>query len=164
MASFIKRKNIFVIFCVLTILWMAVIFSFSSADAAQSSLVSESITEKIVELFNPGMRLIGSEQFQALIDSVEAVVRKVAHGFNFAVLGALCYIATVNSEKIKQFQGAILSFVICCVYAVSDEIHQLFVPGRSGQVSDVIIDTLGSVVGIAIVFFIYKILAKKQRQ
>ncbi len=44
------------------------------------------------------------------------------------------------------------SLIIGILYAISDEIHQLFVPGRSGKVTDVIIDSLGILTGI--VFFL----------
>ena len=48
-----------------------------------------------------------------------------------------------------------IPIIICILYAISDEIHQLFVPGRSGQVSDVLLDTLGAFTGIMIYKLIY---------
>ena len=47
-----------------------------------------------------------------------------------------------------------ISFIICFLYASSDEFHQLFVPGRSGQVTDIFIDMIGVVLGLLLVFLI----------
>lgn len=44
----------------------------------------------------------------------------------------------------------LLALATCIVYAVSDEIHQLFVPGRGAQVKDVMIDSTGAFAGIII--------------
>ena len=48
----------------------------------------------------------------------------------------------------------LISFIICVLYASIDEFHQLFVPGRSGQVTDVLIDLIGVVLGLLLVFLI----------
>ena len=47
----------------------------------------------------------------------------------------------------------IVSIVISVLYAVSDEIHQIFVPSRVGAVADVFIDSLGATLGICIALF-----------
>ena len=53
-----------------------------------------------------------------------------------------------------------LAFLICVLYAISDEIHQLFVPGRAGQVRDVLIDSSGSFLGIFLVMLFVRFLRK----
>jgi len=58
----------------------------------------------------------------------------------------------------------LFAFLICVIYAISDEIHQLFVPGRTGQLKDVIIDSSGSFVGIAIVIIVIKLLEMKRNR
>ncbi|WP_243096886.1 VanZ family protein [Thermohalobacter berrensis] len=55
--------------------------------------------------------------------------------------------AFVRSE-VKGFKGFIFSFVFCILYAISDEVHQLFVPGRDAQITDVMIDSAGAFIGI----------------
>jgi VanZ family protein len=52
--------------------------------------------------------------------------------------------------------GILLSTILVAVYATSDEIHQLFVPGRSGEVRDVLIDTSAGLVGVVMTYFIIK--------
>ena len=71
----------------------------------------------------------------------DLVLRKIAHTAEYAILGALLLRATGRI-------GVALALGIA--YAVSDEIHQTFVPGRAGKPLDVAIDTLGLVCGIAI--------------
>ena len=67
--------------------------------------------------------------------------------------GLILYYGNINKKYL-------LAFLICVIYAISDEIHQLFVPGRAGQVRDVLIDSAGSLLGIIIVMAFVKILIK----
>lgn len=64
---------------------------------------------------------------------------------------------TFNISPKKQviFAGA-----LGALYAISDEIHQTFVPGRSGQVQDVLIDFLGVIIGICVLLFLVKLFNK----
>jgi VanZ family protein len=65
----------------------------------------------------------------------------------YAVLGILVYGAlTVNevNRKLKKYIVLLMVFL----FASSDEFHQLFVPGRSGRFTDVLIDTAGCTIGI----------------
>ena len=67
--------------------------------------------------------------------------------------GLILYYGNINKKYL-------LAFLICVIYAISDEIHQLFVPGRAGQVRDVLIDSAGSLLGIIIVMAFEKLLIK----
>jgi len=58
----------------------------------------------------------------------------------------------VNMINNYNNKSILISIIICIIYATSDEIHQLFVPGRSCQLLDILIDTIGSVIGI----YLYK--------
>jgi VanZ family protein len=71
----------------------------------------------------------------------DLVLRKIAHAAEYAVLGALLLRATGRTG---------LAFALGALYAVSDEIHQSFVPGRLGSPLDVAIDAAGVAVGIAL--------------
>ena len=71
----------------------------------------------------------------------DLVLRKLAHATEYAVLGALLVRATARPG---------LAFGIGVLYAVSDEAHQLFVPGRHGSPIDVAIDAVGVAVGVAL--------------
>jgi VanZ family protein len=71
----------------------------------------------------------------------DLVLRKLAHAAEYAVLGALLLRATARP-------GA--AFVLGTLYAVSDELHQSFVPGRAGSPLDVALDTVGVAIGIVL--------------
>jgi VanZ family protein len=69
----------------------------------------------------------------------DLVLRKIAHAAEFAVLGALLVRATGRAGS---------AFAIGALYAISDEVHQSFVPGRLGSPVDVAIDAAGVAVGV----------------
>jgi len=71
----------------------------------------------------------------------DLLLRKLAHAAEFAVLGVLF---------LRAVERPALAFLLASAYAVSDEIHQIFVPGRLGSPLDVLIDVAGVAVGIAL--------------
>ena len=68
----------------------------------------------------------------------------------------------IENNNIKDFKKTgILSFLFSVIYASSDEFHQIFVPGRDGNIIDVLIDSSGALVGILISSIIYFLIIKK---
>lgn len=127
---------------ILVILWMALIFYLSQKPATESNELSIWITEKIVETVEKVASNVDID-----IRSFNHVVRKNAHFFSYLILGILVANG-LRSCNINGYRSFLVALLICILYAVSDEIHQLYVPGRSGQVKDVIIDSAGALVGI----------------
>ena len=122
---------------------MTLIFYLSHQPATESNKLSISITEKIagiVEKTDPNIDETNIRKFNRII-------RKNAHFFAYLVLGILTFNGLKDSG-IAGGRGFILALIVCILYAISDEIHQLFIPGRSGQVTDVVIDGMGSLVGV----------------
>lgn len=133
-----------IISILLVILWMTFIFIMSSFNSAESSSQSNIIVNFIVRLFNISN-----------IDVVSLIVRKLAHFTEYFILGVLV------ANMLRYFDKRIyISIFICILYAISDEIHQLFVLGRSCQVLDILIDSIGSCSGI-ILFNKLKFLYRK---
>lgn len=133
--------NKLIIFKFIPALFMLVmIFSFSAATSEESSKTSESIAEKIVHF-------IKLDIDDAALSAINDMVRKAAHFTEYLVLSAACFYA-LSSWKIRPLwlYGGLALF--CILYAVSDEIHQYFVPGRSCQLQDIIIDSSGAVTGL----------------
>lgn len=125
---------------ILVILWMILIFTMSSFNATESGEQSGMIVDFINQIIH--------------VDNIKLlslIIRKLAHFTEYFVLGILVANAFYKCNK-KLF----LAIIICVIYAISDEIHQIFVSGRSCQLLDIIIDSLGSITGI----FIYKIFKK----
>ena len=137
-----------VISTVLLILWMGVIFSFSAQPAAESSKLSGSVREVVVNALE---KIFPSLFNEANADNDEegfltTLIRKTAHFSLYLILGILAA-WTLSSYKIEK-RCCLYAFLFCVFYAISDEIHQLFVQGRAGKVADVFIDSIGSAVGI----------------
>lgn len=126
------------------IIWMVLIFNLSSQVAEQSNQLSTGITEAIVKTIE---KIAPNVEFD--ISGFNHIVRKNAHFFAYLVLGILVLNAFRRNE-IYGYKNVILAIIVCILYAASDETHQLFVPGRGGQVRDVIIDSTGAGVGIVI--------------
>lgn len=89
------------------------------------------------------------------------LVRKTAHFTEYAVLGALFYLNIMQHHKPNQpHKKILLPILFSFLYAITDEIHQIFVPGRSAQLRDVLIDTLGASFGAIITYLIIKLFTK----
>lgn len=126
---------------------MAVIFSFSACPAEQSTGDSRWAGHMIGQLFVPGFGDWSDKEQEAFAEKVDYPVRKTAHAMEYAVLGLLtagAYIRRGTSIR----KGILVPWGIAALYAASDEFHQLFVPGRSGQVSDVVLDSAGVLAGV----------------
>ena len=133
-----------------TILWlivvlvMGVIFLSSHEPAAASRQDSLFITEKVMEFLHstfPNLYMDG--------ESLHHIIRKSAHFIIYMILGICTFAACMQNRKAVSY-NVILTMVICVLYAISDEIHQLFIPGRSGEVGDVFIDGFGALIGVVI--------------
>ncbi len=71
--------------------------------------------------------------------------------------------ALISTYKIEELNRVAISLVVGIIYATSDEIHQTFIPGRAGMITDIIIDGMGVLLGILIVMLgikIYKRITK----
>lgn len=144
------RKKI--IYSILVVSWMIVIFLFSNQDATNSTDLTVGLLDKILSF-------LGLENLENLVNLLFMPIRKMAHYIIYLILGILVF------NLIKEFNLSIkeiiiASLLICVIYAVSDEIHQLFVPGRAGKIIDVLIDSLGSISGIYGYYFVRKSILK----
>lgn len=135
---------------ILLLIWLIVIFCFSSDNGIDSTNKSDGFIINTIE-FIKGSELTTKEK-EIYIDKLVTPVRKGAHFTEYFILGILVY--SLFSEFFSKKQLIIYSIIFCFLYACSDEIHQLFVVGRSAKFLDVIIDTLGSFTGIFIFDFI----------
>lgn len=145
------------IFAVLLVIWMGFIFSMSCENAEKSSNTSGQ-TIKVVLSAVPEFEKQPEEVKKNIIEELQFITRKSAHFIGYMILGILASGLILQYENINKKYP--LAFLICVIYAISDEIHQLFVPGRAGQVRDVLIDSAGSFLGIILVMAFEKLLIK----
>lgn len=163
---------------VLCILWMGFIFYNSSNDGYISELRSHALLNDIKGKYNEirdknrnvstNYNTVKNVQKQKVTkvkkqvnreEKLNLILRKNAHAFEYLVL-SIFVAAVLFSFNFKGKSSIIYIMFICLFYAVTDEFHQMFVPGRSSLVSDVLIDFLGSIIGIGLFYlFYYKIIS-----
>lgn len=148
-----------VISILLVTAWMVFVFMLSQQSAAASSETSGNVIEKIAELVNRDFNTLAPSEKHDIIASWQSVVRQAAHFSEYAVLGFLV-VNALRTYNLKKALRCLLPPLVCFLYAVSDEVHQIFVPGRSCELQDIITDTLGGIVGTAVFLFAWRIVRR----
>jgi len=119
--------------------WMAMIF------IASTRMLSADQTSRII---GPVLRFFFPDIEDAAIQSVQFAFRKAAHATEYAVLALLVWRARVKPSRGDHrpwsWNEAGIAFAVSLAYAISDEIHQNYVPSRQGMASDVVIDAAGA--------------------
>ena len=141
---------------VLLLLNMAVIFAFSARTGKQSTAASDAVLAKpkaVYETIHP--EKAGDKKVYWWF---QFIVRKGAHVAEFA---ALCVWATGLLLCYGVRFAYPLGGAFTALYAASDEVHQLFVPGRDGKVTDWLFDCLGALIGLLVVCLIARIVRKR---
>lgn len=128
---------------------MSLIFNFSSQEATRSDDVSSNFIKTIVKIVDFNDRL-SEEEIEKIAENLNFLIRKAAHFSIYALLGLLFSLLICQYKSIKT-NHFLFAIIFCFLYACSDEIHQLFVPGRSGEIKDVLLDTLGGTFGSGII-------------
>ena len=138
------------------LIMMVIIFCFSSQPGSVSSDLSSGIINKVIRLAeSTGVIQLTAQQRNEWNEALQFPARKAAHMIEYAILGILIAFPFWVSGSRKK--GIFLySFLTGILYAASDEIHQLFVPGRAGQIRDVIIDGIGVLLGCSLFIRIVK--------
>jgi len=146
------KKYYITILPILTV--MVIIFLFSARNAEESGQDSS----KIVELLTDAYAWLTEKGFPKLNVSlpVSLVVRKLAHFSEYCLL-SMCVMLHLFEYKLKNRYRFIIAVVFSSLYAMTDEFHQLFVPGRAGALTDVLIDSCGAVAGAALAALLAKL-------
>ena len=136
-----KKKIIIAVWWVLVAVCMGVIFYLSAQDGG----TSEALSDEVKTVFG--------------IPVAINIIRKGAHFLEFAGLAFLVF----NALRATCGRNRpALSFIITAAYAVSDEIHQLFVEGRACRIFDVFVDSCGAVSAILFMMFIFSVWEKRR--
>ena len=139
------------------ILWMIVIFSFSSADANKSTSTSDKVITTMIEIKD---KITNNEtpnnEKEIIVKNSSFYIRKIAHITEYLILGFLMF------NLLKQYSVTNIYYAIglSILYSCTDEFHQLFISGRSGSIRDVLIDSIGILIGT----YLYKLLFIKNKE
>lgn len=137
-----KRKIYVVISWILVVICMGIIFSLSAQTGEESSELSDSFVRKILEMLG------------LTVD--ESFMRSLAHCLEFMGLSVLIFNAVYATFETKI--TSVIAFFGTVLYAITDEIHQIFVPDRAFQLSDILIDSTGALIGAVASLIILKII------
>ena len=144
-----KNKISIIISWLMVLLTMLIIFNFSGQNSTQSTSVSEGVVVDILSIF-----IEKEEITPLLVDKFNFPIRKLAH-FGIYMLLGFCFVNALNMTfKLKIWIHTLIAAGGCLIYAIVDETHQGFSDGRSPQILDVIIDTSGAILGIALLLLV----------
>ncbi|MBQ9530770.1 MAG: VanZ family protein [Eubacterium sp.] len=141
-----KNKTLSVVFWILTAFVMAIIFFLSSRNADESASQSSWLLTIINSIFGATL--------------TDFIIRKAAHFCEYVLL---CFLFNCSFYLTFKKNRTWLSLALTSLYAATDEIHQIFVEGRSCELRDWAIDTAGAIVGLT-VFVIITFIANQYKQ
>lgn len=148
--------------------WLFLIFNFSAMTSQDSNNKSTGLSEKLISKTLDATNEAGitdshpdAEKLSKAADLINKPFRKVAHATVYFVLALILLAAgrVIFGSK-KYLLTCVIALFFCFAFAMTDEYHQTFVDGRTGQFSDVLIDTAGACVGVLVFssyFLIWKI-------
>ena len=129
----------------LCIVCMIAIFLFSAQNGDTSNNTSNFVITLLEQLFHLEIEKLAP----SLVETLSFIVRKCAHMSEYALL---CILWVLYMKEARFSKAYMLAYGLTVIYAVSDEMHQLFVPGRSAQLSDVCIDACGAAIGLMLIY------------
>ncbi len=159
-------KKIRVISCITTIMIMALIFFFSSQNSSESSTVSKSVTVVIVKAI-VSVFTDDAYKMEIIVNSIHNFIRKMAHFTIYTSLGISTFVMIYSNIKKGRVKTVLYTCLFCAFYAATDEFHQLFIDGRSGNIKDVLIDTSGALTGALIciaILAVFDIIRRRKKK
>ena len=159
MKIFDKKEQIKIFKIILIMIWMISIFVFSAQQGTESGDTSRKFTLLIIKILT-GKSLDLNSPF---VEGIQLFIRKFAHFTIYAIGGFLIMNYADSTDKTMK-QKMLYSIGFGGTYAITDEIHQFFVPGRSGNIIDVGIDTLGVITGTLIYVGLKSLIGKIARK
>lgn len=151
-----KKAIKIIILLVMSVAWMIGIYKLSGMNSNNSNGKSTDIIsifiEDALEITND-YGITSSHPNEQKIEKVSSLInapmRKVIHATVYFVLTFFIMILiNIILDHKKYFLGVTIALILCIIFAGTDEYHQTFVAGRTGQLLDVIIDTTGGIIGI----------------
>ena len=140
----------------LVALWMITIFAFSAQPADESTDTSHAVGRFIGGFVISDFEQWEPEKQESFASQIDFYVRKTSHAMEYALL-CILFLLTFHSFGVQAGRSFGLALLCTIGYAVTDEVHQLFVSGRAFQMFDIIIDTLG----LCLMLIFIKIYEKK---
>ena len=142
-----------IVLLILIAIWMTIIFTFSNQPSETSGEISGNLSRKILSTTGI-LEKINIESQEKVVITTEKVLRKIAH-YSIYLLGGILIMSYANLYKIPTNKKMIYASLAGSIYAITDELHQYFIPGRACMWQDVWLDSLGVATGVCIMCLIY---------
>ena len=134
----------------LVLIWMLIVFMFSNQNGEKSQGTSRKVTNIIVKVLVYNEE-ISKEETNALTEKIDYLIRKIAHYSLYTIGGILIY-NYIKTFSINIREKILTSILVGIIYAITDELHQYFMDGRSAQIKDIVIDSLGIFTGVLLMY------------
>ena len=131
-------------------LWYRVIWGFSAQNATVSGDLSDRLLWRLMAALSPSFAAGDFSAQNAAVELLSFFERKAAHMFLYFVLILLLWLALLPLVRSRKRQAG-LAAVLCALLAGLDEYHQTLIPGRSGQLRDVVIDLAGAALAVLMI-------------
>lgn len=158
-----KRVLQFIVACVPMLFCMMLIFYFSSQEADVSSATSGKFIAQILSVLPIGFDKMNTYEKLQMIEQAQNFVRKGAHFSIYGLLGVLAMLPMYIAFP-KWSKAAFGAWCVALIYSITDEYHQTFVPGRSGEFRDVLIDSAGAALGILVIYGMIRLWERRARK
>ena len=153
-----KIKIFRIIMIIALLCTMFTIYRFSSQNGTQSKGISTKVSQFILNFSNTYKEANTKEQTR-MLNRTNAIIRKIAHFSIYTLLG-LIIMGLMTKTKLKDKWRILITIGLGMLYAILDEFHQSFSPGRTPKITDVYIDTLGVILGALLVILIRTVYKK----
>lgn len=168
-----RYRRLVLLFFILTLLWMGLIFWFSANDGSDSSAMSGKLLRRLLSVFVPGWDGKTPKEQRRIMQNLHLIFRKCGHFSEYLVLGVFLSVTAallvpLLPKRIRSRQakhpvfGILVPAFLAFLYACSDEYHQRFVAGRSGEFRDVMIDFSGACIGILLMLPVCRNIRRRQ--
>ena len=157
-----------IILGILLIIWMGFIFIMSNDSGTESGKDSKDIVTYIINKYDKITHAsddtINYHHSTEFLDKANLIFRKICHFSEYFILSIIALCLFISFNKYSLLKCNIYAIMFSILYSITDEIHQLFVSDRSGNVIDVLIDSGGAIIGSIIISLIVIIIRKNKEK
>ena len=161
--SGLQKTWIRILLTCLTVAVMVLIFSFSTEPAERSDQTSGQLSMTVISVIHPDYETYTPVKKEEVYADVQHYVRKAAHFTEYMMLGLLLRLCLESWFGRKRFLGP-ASWAAGALYACTDELHQIRTDGRSGQFTDVLLDSCGVLAGVLLGVLLLRMLERRGKR
>ena len=138
------------------IVMLCTIFGFSNQNGTTSGGLSQKVSRQIVTVCDTLFHQdLAEETIEHYTEKIEYPLRKAAHATEYLILTLLAALP-LYTYGLRGKKLLLALFLFCVICASGDEFHQSFIPGRSPQITDVFVDSIGILTGCGITYLVLR--------